>query len=61
MNLPTSSNVLNTPTNITDWHTVSPQEAVELLNSQADHGLTNNEVTQRQQYFGRIKINGWKE
>ena len=36
----------------TDWHSISPQETVQLLESDPNDGLTLQEVQQRQQQFG---------
>ena len=56
MNSKTPANAFNKPTNTRDWHTVSTPQAVELLKSHAELGLTNNEVTQRQKYFGKNEL-----
>ncbi len=39
-----------------NWHTISPEETIELLNSEANDGLSSEEVTQRQKYFGKNEL-----
>ena len=56
MNSKTTDNSSNTPTNTRDWHTVSPQQVIELLESNAESGLTNDEVIQKQKYFGKNEL-----
>ncbi len=41
---------------MSNWHTVSPEETIELLNSNANDGLSSEEVTQRQKYFGQNEL-----
>jgi len=56
MNPSASDNSFNTPTNNKDWHTVGAQQAVEILKSNAEAGLTNDEVIQKQKYFGKNEL-----
>ena len=56
MNSKTTDNSSNTPTNTRDWHTVSPQQVIDLLESNAESGLTNDEVIQKQKYFGKNEL-----
>ena len=56
MNPLASSNTFDTPTNTQDWHTVSPQQVVEILKSNAERGFTDDEVVQRQKYFGKNEL-----
>ena len=41
---------------MSNWHTVSPEETIELLNSNTNNGLSTEEVTQRQKYFGKNEL-----
>ena len=41
---------------MSNWHTISPEETIELLNSGGDHGLSSEEVTQKQKYFGKNEL-----
>lgn len=56
MNSKLTSSVSSTPTSTRDWHTLSCQQVIELLNSDLNLGLTSNEVTQRQRYFGKNEL-----
>ncbi|MCC0179281.1 cation-translocating P-type ATPase [Waterburya agarophytonicola K14] len=56
MNPQAPSNTFDTPTNTKDWHTISSQKVVELLNSNAEEGLTSDEVIQKRKYFGRNEL-----
>ena len=38
------------------WHTLSPDNTVELLNSDGDRGLTDGEVQQRLEHYGKNEI-----
>ena len=39
-----------------NWHTLGSEEAIELLNSDAVHGLSNDEVSKRRKYFGKNEL-----
>ena len=39
-----------------NWHTINLAETIELLNSDANHGLSTDEVNQRQQRFGKNEL-----
>ncbi|MEN9871488.1 MAG: hypothetical protein RLZZ171_2480 [Cyanobacteriota bacterium] len=56
MNSKTTSSVFSTSTSTKDWHTLSSQQAIELLESDPITGLSSNEVTQRQKYFGENEL-----
>ena len=56
MNSRTIANSFDTPTNNRDWHTYEPQQVIELLKSNADNGLTDDEVIQKQRYFGKNEL-----
>ena len=56
MNSQVSSNIFNTPTNTQAWHIVSPKKVVEILKSDAEGGLTEYDVVQRQKYFGKNEL-----
>ena len=51
-----TANSFDTPTNTKDWHTVSPQQVIELLKSNAERGLNNDEIIQKQKYFGKNEL-----
>ena len=38
------------------WHVVSPEQTIELLQSDANRGLTIDEIYRRQQYFGANEL-----
>ncbi|WP_019505044.1 cation-translocating P-type ATPase [Pleurocapsa sp. PCC 7319] len=38
------------------WHTLSPDNTLKQLNSNSDHGLTDTEVEQRLNYYGKNEI-----
>ncbi|MEL7074745.1 MAG: cation-translocating P-type ATPase [Cyanobacteria bacterium J06648_1] len=56
MNSQTSANTFDTPTNNQDWHIVSKQQVIKLLKSDAERGLTDDEVVHKQQYFGQNEL-----
>lgn len=56
MNSKTTSSVFSTSTSTKDWHTLSSQQAIELLESDPIAGLNSNEVIQRQKYFGENEL-----
>ena len=56
MNSQTSASTFCTPTNNKDWHTFDTQQVIELLKSDADRGLTNDEVVHKRKYFGKIEL-----
>ena len=56
MNSKISANSFDTQTNNKDWHTYKPQQVVERLKSDADNGLSNNEVKLRHKYFGKNEL-----
>jgi len=56
MNPSASDNSFNTPTNNKNWHTENPQQVVEILKSDAEKGLTDDEVIQKQKYFGKNEL-----
>ena len=39
-----------------DWHTINPQQTVETLDSDANHGLSSNEIESRRQRFGKNEL-----
>jgi P-type Ca2+ transporter type 2C len=43
-------------TAMSNWHTINLAETIELLNSDANHGLSSDEVNQRQQRFGKNEL-----
>ncbi|WP_439655349.1 cation-translocating P-type ATPase [Waterburya agarophytonicola] len=45
-----------TLSSMNDWHTISPEKAIELLNSDASSGLSDDEVAQRRKYFGKNEL-----
>ena len=49
-------NSSDTPTNNKDWHTYKPQQVVEILESNTNNGLTDDEVIQKQKYFGKNEL-----
>jgi Ca2+-transporting ATPase len=38
------------------WHTLSPEQALELLHSEPNRGLSEEQISQRQQYFGANEL-----
>ena len=48
----TSNTMAAMPHTTEPWHAVSPEQTIELLQSDADRGLTIDEIYRRQQYFG---------
>jgi P-type Ca2+ transporter type 2C len=46
--------ILVTPMN--NWHQLNPAETIDLLNSDANHGLSRDEINQRQQRFGKNEL-----
>ncbi|MGL4884373.1 MAG: HAD-IC family P-type ATPase, partial [Waterburya sp.] len=53
MNLSSSSTL---PDVQQPWHTLSPDNTIELLNSDRDQGLTAEQVQQRLEYYGKNEI-----
>ncbi|MEO1340855.1 MAG: cation-transporting P-type ATPase, partial [Cyanobacteria bacterium J06635_13] len=51
-----SNNSFNTPTDNKDWHTVGRKQVIELLKSDTDRGLTNDEVVHKRNYFGKNEL-----
>ncbi|HBY78899.1 MAG TPA: hypothetical protein DEG47_18300, partial [Cyanobacteria bacterium UBA11148] len=47
-----SSSTRSLPDTAKSWHTSDIEEALNLLESNPDQGLTPKEVTQRQQQYG---------
>ena len=39
-----------------DWHTINPQQTIELLDSDADYGLNSSEVETRRERFGKNEL-----
>ena len=56
MNFPTTSNTNSQIKTDATWHTVSSQQAVELLQSDAKNGLNSQEIARRQQIFGANEL-----
>lgn len=56
MNFPTTSNSAALPQTSESWYTISSQKTIELMHSDANHGLSTKEVDQRQQYFGANEL-----
>ena len=56
MNFPTTSNTQTTIETDKSWHTVSSQQAVELLQSDSKNGLDATEIERRQQIFGANEL-----
>ncbi|MEN9567138.1 MAG: hypothetical protein RLZZ69_2334, partial [Cyanobacteriota bacterium] len=56
MNSKTTSSVFSISTSTKDWHTLSSQQAIELLESDPIAGLNSDEVAQRQKYFGENEL-----
>ncbi|MEO0835522.1 MAG: HAD-IC family P-type ATPase, partial [Cyanobacteria bacterium J06642_3] len=54
MNSRTSADSQNL--NNQDWYTITPQQAVELLESNKISGLTSDRVIQKQRYFGKNEL-----
>ncbi len=56
MNFETRSDVFSTVISMKDWHTISPEKAIALLNSDGSNGLPRDEVYQRQKHFGKNEL-----
>ncbi len=56
MNFKIRSDIFSTVISMNDWHTISPEKAIELLNSDRSNGLSNDEVFQRQKHFGKNEL-----
>lgn len=48
--------LLATLKSMNNWHTISPEKAVELLNSDASNGLFGDEIHRRRKYFGKNEL-----
>jgi P-type Ca2+ transporter type 2C len=57
MNFPTTSSSSSTMPQTTEaWHVFNPEKTAELLQSNPDLGLSNQQIDDRQQYFGANEL-----